>query len=102
MSVFFGRLIIGVRHYISFPAGFAKMNKIKFILFTGLGSFLWSTILVLLGYFLGENMSLIKNYVFQITLGVIIIIVLIAIYYTFRFYFEFEGMKIKKRVRKKV
>lgn len=102
MSIFFGRLILGVRHYISFPAGFAKMNKTKFILYTALGSGIWSLILVVLGYFLGEKMYLIKSYVFQITLGILILILLIAIYYIFRFYFEFEGMKIKKRIRKKV
>lgn len=101
MSIFFGRLILGVRHYISFPAGFAKMNKTKFILYTALGSGIWSLILVVLGYFLGEKMYLIKSYVFQITLAILILILLIAIYYIFRFYFEFEGMKIKKRIRKK-
>lgn len=99
MSIFFGRLILGIRHYISFPAGFAKMNKWKFILFTALGSALWSLVLIVLGYFLGERMTLIKNYIFYITLGILLIILIVALYYVFKFYFEFEGMKIKRKKR---
>lgn len=53
-AVFLGRMAPGVRELISIPAGIGKMNLPKFIMFTFLGSFVWSTALTLLGYFAGQ------------------------------------------------
>ncbi|MFT6106613.1 MAG: membrane protein DedA with SNARE-associated domain [Rickettsiales bacterium] len=61
-STFTGRLIPGVRHYISLPAGIARMNFRKFCFYTFLGSSIWVTILTYLGYFIGENQEQIKEY----------------------------------------
>jgi membrane protein DedA with SNARE-associated domain len=62
ISTFSGRLIIGVRHFISLPAGLARMNLAKFSFYTILGSFIWVNILALLGYFIGQNQELIHRY----------------------------------------
>ncbi len=75
-STFVSRLIPGVRQLVSLPAGLSKMPLDKFTLHTTLGAGLWVTVLALLGYFLGENEALIKEYLHQIvlvTLGLIAI-----------------------------
>lgn len=53
-STFFGRLIPAVRQLISIPAGLARMNFGKFILFTTLGAAAWNTVLAAIGYSLSH------------------------------------------------
>jgi len=85
ISTFSGRLIPGVRQYISFPAGLAKMNGLIFSLFTGLGSLIWILVLVGLGYFIGQNQTLIHKYLKEITLITLIILgIIIFIYYKYQ------------------
>lgn len=52
-STFFGRLIPAVRQLISIPAGLARMNVGKFVIFTGLGALTWNVVLAALGWWLG-------------------------------------------------
>lgn len=47
-----GRLIPGIRHLISIPAGLAKMNYWKFLLYTTIGAGCWHAILAALGWYL--------------------------------------------------
>jgi membrane protein DedA with SNARE-associated domain len=50
-----------VRTYISLPAGIARMNIVKFVLYTFTGSFIWSTGLAYGGYKLGEHWEQLRN-----------------------------------------
>ena len=47
-----GRLIPGIRHLISIPAGLARMNYWKFLLYTTIGAGCWHSILAGLGWYL--------------------------------------------------
>ena len=47
-----GRLIPGIRHLISIPAGLARMNYWKFLLYTTIGAGAWHSILAALGWYL--------------------------------------------------
>jgi membrane protein DedA with SNARE-associated domain len=85
ISTFTGRLIPGVRQLISIPAGIAKMNLLEFTSFTLLGAGIWALILTLLGYFIGENQELIKEYLKEITILVIgLLVILGALYYRYQ------------------
>jgi len=82
-STFVARLIPGVRQLVSLPAGLSKMNLGKFALHTTLGAGLWVIVLVLLGYFIGDNEAVIKEYLHQIvlvTLGAIVLGSLLYVY----------------------
>lgn len=78
---FIGRLIPGVRQYISFPPGVTRMPVLNFIAFTAVGAGIWVTILSLLGYFVGQNQELVHQYLHQIAYILIAFCVLVAIIY---------------------
>jgi membrane protein DedA with SNARE-associated domain len=74
ISTFTGRLIPGIRHLISLPAGLTRMNYGKFAFYTCLGAGLWSVILTAMGWYIGGNEELIARYLKQITVGLVLVI----------------------------
>lgn len=66
-STFVGRLVPGIRHLISIPAGLAKMNIRQFVLYTALGSGIWHIILALLSYSLYSQQELLKKYMNELS-----------------------------------
>lgn len=62
-SVLIARVFPIARTYISIPAGLIGMNLTVFILYTAIGSFLWNTMLISAGYFLGEYWDRAAGYI---------------------------------------
>ena len=60
--VFFGRLIPLIRSLVSIPAGLTKMKMSTFIIFTILGSGIWNSIWLTLGFYLGDKWSSAEKY----------------------------------------
>jgi membrane protein DedA with SNARE-associated domain len=80
--VFFGRLVPVVRSVVSIPAGADKMPLMKFTILTGIGSLIWNTIWVAIGWSLGaqwkkaEQWSDLLQYI-VIALAIVVLIFLI-------------------------
>ncbi len=83
ISVFVGRLLPGFRHFISLPAGAAKMDMKLFLIYTTLGSAIWNAVLIALGYFVGSNQDLIKENLYQIIIGTFVFCAAIILSYIF-------------------
>ena len=66
LAVFTGRLLPGIRTFISLPAGIAKYPLKNFIIYTLLGTIPWTIFLIYMGDFLGENWTLLIDYKLEI------------------------------------
>ncbi len=80
-SVFFGRMVPGIRSLISIPAGIDRMGLVKFTLWTTLGSAIWNSILVYLGFTLGENWHTVTDYMeeFSLIIKILLVIAFVAL-----------------------
>ncbi len=87
-----GRLIPGIRHLISIPAGLARMNYWKFLLYTLIGAGAWHSILAGLGWYLHSIVpedqleATISRYNHYIVLAIVAVVVLVAAYFVYKHY----------------
>lgn len=92
ISIFIGRLIVGIRQYISLPAGLSRMRLDRFVIYTALGAGIWVIILTVIGYLVGSNEELIRVYVRKSTLYLLGFAALLAY-----FYVRYKRKKVKAR-----
>ena len=87
-----GRLIPGIRHLISIPAGLAKMNYWMFLLYTTIGAGIWNCILAALGWYLysvvpeDQLNDKILEYGEYIKFAIIGLVALAIIYFVAKYY----------------
>ena len=84
LTVFISRCLPVVRTFISFPAGTARMNFVKFTLYTLLGCIPWVFALTYLGYTLGENWETIGDYLHYLDYAVAAVLLGGAVYVLWR------------------
>lgn len=82
-AVFITRLLPLTRTYVSLLAGAEKLALNVFVGYSTLGIVLWNTVLISLGYFIGDNLELIDSIMqkYSIVAGTIFVIALITYLY---------------------
>lgn len=85
-----GRLVPAVRQLISIPAGLAKMNLAKFMLFTAVGAGAWNSVLAGLGYYLesvvpeDQLIATVTEYSHEIGVAIIIAVVAVVAFLVYK------------------
>jgi len=82
ITAFVSRLLPVVRTFISVPAGIARMNLLRFVTYTFLGSFLWCTALAAGGYYTGSRWEELRNAMrpFDYPIAAAVVILLIFVF----------------------
>lgn len=94
-----GRLVPGIRHLISIPAGLAKMSYWKFLLYTIIGAAIWHSILAALGYYMHSFVpekqlnNKIEEYGEYIKIAILILVIAALLYITIKWYIKHRKSK---------
>jgi membrane protein DedA with SNARE-associated domain len=84
VAIFTGRFIPGIRHLISMPAGVARMRLSPFMIYTVLGAGMWNAILLLAGYYIGENRAWLQQHLVWFIAGAVIFAAAVLGVYLYR------------------
>jgi membrane protein DedA with SNARE-associated domain len=79
IAVFVGRVLPVIRTYISFPAGLARIELVKFSVLTFVGALPWCAALALVGYVLGRNYDRISGPLEKGAIGVAVLVAVIVV-----------------------
>lgn len=91
-SIFLCRMVPGVRSLIAVPAGVNRMELPKYLLYTFLGSSLWSLFLVTAGYFLGASFKRVDEFLGPFSK---IIVGAIVLYFVYRAFSKWRAKRKK-------
>jgi membrane protein DedA with SNARE-associated domain len=83
-AVFFGRILPVIRTFISLPAGIARMNFTKFVVFTALGCIPWNIALTYLGVKLGNNWHAVEPYFKPVSYLILLIVVIFIVRFVYK------------------
>jgi membrane protein DedA with SNARE-associated domain len=78
---FIGRLLPGIRTYVSLPAGIGKTNFVKFAIYTFAGSIIWNSMLTYVGMKLGNNWKSIDKFSIYLDIAAVIAIAVFLIWF---------------------
>ena len=86
--VFWGRLVPGIRTLISVPAGIEMMPLAPFLIWTTVGSLIWTLLLTVAGLLLGESYSNVELWIEPVSkvikVGLVITVVAAAVWLVLR------------------
>ncbi|MFJ4981292.1 DedA family protein [Streptomyces coeruleorubidus] len=80
-AVFLGRMVPIFRSLISVPAGVERMPLPLFVMLTTLGSLIWNSVLVMAGYWLGDQWEVVETYVGILSKAVLVLVVVALLAY---------------------
>jgi membrane protein DedA with SNARE-associated domain len=79
MAVLLGRFVPIVRSLISIPAGVDRMRLWLFLLLTTVGSGIWNSLFVVLGFVLGENWVVVEDIASRYSRAVLVIAIVVLV-----------------------
>jgi membrane protein DedA with SNARE-associated domain len=82
-TILVSRFIPVVRHLISIPAGLGRMRLFPFCLYTTIGATIWNTFLLVCGYKLRQNWTLVEQYSHEVDVIVAVGLVVVGIWFVF-------------------
>lgn len=83
--IFFSRVLPVLRTFISLPAGVAKMDFMEFVIYTLIGSLIWSAFLAYVGIWLGPSWESIIAFFNKLDILVIAAVVVFIVWYVRKF-----------------
>lgn len=90
-AVFISRLIPVARTFMSFPAGFARMNAKRFFAYSIAGTFIWDAVLMAYGYYLLSA----KSAIIVLAAIAAFVVIIYIIYYLFKKHTKHESRPSK-------
>lgn len=91
--ILINRFLPGTRAVVSFFAGFHRLKKLRTFIYAFVSSFVWNTLLIMLGIFLGNNIELIDKYLTTYSDIALILTLIVVLYFVIRYFVK------KKRKR---
>ena len=78
------RFIPVIRQFSSIPAGAAKMNIKKFIVYTAVGSTLWNSAILYLGYIVGVNSERFESYTSMLDKAILALVLILIAFFIYK------------------
>lgn len=79
VAVFLGRLVPGVRTFVSLPAGFAGMPLAPFLLYSAIGTLIWTAALAYAGVVLQANFAVVGDYVGVVSNTLLLLLAVVVV-----------------------